>query len=219
MLFTLGVTVLWTALKMNHVSSLPITAFAVTGYSTILLWRNMPGRLICSVEPNLALMYHRDVKVIDIYTARLMLEFMGATTSFIVLTIIFCLVGWMELPEDLFQVVVGWLLLAWFGAALAIFLGSFSEDYDVIEKLWHPAAYLIMPLSGAGFIVSSLPDVGQKYILYMPMINAVEYVREGFFGSLMHAKYDLGYLIIFNSILTVLGLAKMAKIAREVIPQ
>ena len=89
MLFTLGVTVLWTALKMNHVSSLPITAFAVTGYSTILLWRNMPGRLICSVEPNLALMYHRDVKVIDIYTARLMLEFMGATTSFIVLTIIF----------------------------------------------------------------------------------------------------------------------------------
>lgn len=46
MLFTLGVTALWTATKSVHGSDLPIVAFALTGYSSVLLWRNMPGRCI-----------------------------------------------------------------------------------------------------------------------------------------------------------------------------
>ena len=219
MLFTLAVTLLWAGLKLNHVSSLPITAFAVTGYSSILLWRNMPGRLIGSVEPNLALMYHRQVKLFDIFLARLLLEFMGATISFIALTLFFTLFDWMELPEDLLKVTLGWLMLTWFGAALAILLGAFAEEYEIIEKLWHPFAYIIMPLSGAGFIVDSLPKTGQEWILYLPMINAVEYLREGFFGSAMVAHYDMGYMAVANLVLTILGLAKMLKISREVVPQ
>lgn len=219
MLFTLAVTLLWAGLGLNHASTLPITAFAVTGYSTILLWRNMPGRLIDSVKPNLALMYHRQVKVIDVFFARLLLEFMGATMSFIVLTIIFTVTEWMEPPEDLLQIMVGWLMLTWFGAALAMLLGALNEDYEIIEKLWHPFAYIIMPLSGAGFMVDSLPKIGQHYILYLPMINAVEYVREGYFGSAVVAHYDMGYMAAANAVLTLLGLAATAKVSREVVPQ
>ena len=43
MMFTLGVTALWSLAGMHHSSTLPIVAFAVTGYSSVLLWRNMPG--------------------------------------------------------------------------------------------------------------------------------------------------------------------------------
>lgn len=219
MLFTLAVSLLWGALKLNHVSALPITAFAVTGYSSILLWRNMPGRLIGSIGPNLALMYHRQVKVIDIFISRLLLEFMGATISFIVLTIVFWTFDWMRLPEDLLKVMGGWLLLTWFGSGLAILLGSFAEEYEVIEKLWHPLAYIIMPLSGAGFIVDSLPPVGQYWILYLPMVDAIEYLREGFFGSAITSHYDLGYAVAANLVLTALGLAKMQSISKKVVPE
>lgn len=219
MLFTLAVTLLWAGLKLNHVSALPITAFAVTGYSSILLWRNMPGRLIGSVQPNLALMYHRQVKVIDVFASRLLIEFMGATISFIALTIIFTTFDWMSLPEDLLKVIEGWLMLTWFGCALAILLGALAEDYDIIEKLWHPFAYIIMPLSGAGFIVDTLPKAGQDAILWLPMINGVEYIREGFFGSAIVSHYDMAYMAEANLILSVLGLAKMLKISREVIPE
>ncbi|WP_445785129.1 ABC transporter permease [Sphingorhabdus sp.] len=219
MLFTLGVTFLWTALKLNYVSSLPITAFAVTGYSSVLLWRNMPGRLIGSIGPNLALMYHRQVKVIDIFISRLLLEFMGATISFIALTIIFVTLGWMNWPEDLLKVMVGWLMLAWFGCGLALVLGAFAEEYEIIEKLWHPFAYLIMPLSGAGFIVDSLPKIGQEYILYLPMINAVEYLREGFFGSAIVAHYDMEYMAAANLLLTAIGLSKTRIVSQKVVPE
>lgn len=219
MLFTLAVTLLWVGLKLNHVSTLPITAFAVTGYSSILLWRNMPGRLIGSVGPNLALMYHRQVKIIDIFISRLLLEFMGATISFIALTVVFTTFGWMNWPEDLLKVTLGWLMLTWFGCGLALLLGAFAEEHEIIEKLWHPFAYIIMPLSGAGFIVDSLPKVGQEWILYLPMINAVEYLREGYFGSGMVAHYDMGYMAVANLVLTALGLAKTRVVSQKVVPE
>jgi ABC-type polysaccharide/polyol phosphate export permease len=219
MLFTIGVTALWTVSKSFHGSSLPIAAFALTGYSAVLLWRNMPTRCIGAIEPNLSLMYHRNVRVLDIFLARLILEGGGASISFVVLSVILISVGWVEPPEDVLQVIGGWLMLAWFGSALAILLGSLAQEQELVEKLWHPAAYLLFPLSGAAFLVDALPPVAQRYLLYLPMVHGTEYVREGYFGSRIHAHYDLGYMAICNAGLTVLAFAKMRKVSREVVPE
>lgn len=219
MLFTLGVTALWTALKSVHGSSIPITAFALTGYSSVLLWRNMPNRCVGAVVPNLALMYHRNVRIIDIYLSRLLLEAAGATISFVILSIAFFSIGWIVLPEDLLLVVVGWLMLTWFGTALAVMLASYSEEFETFEKLWHPASYLLFPLSGAAFLVEALPVEAQQLVLYLPMVHAVECIREGFFGSQMHAHYDLWYVAEVNLVLTLLGLIQTQRISRKVIPE
>lgn len=219
MLFTLGVTALWTIAQQVHGSSLPIAAFALTGYSAVLLWRNMPSRTIGAVEPNLALMYHRNVKVMDIFLARLILEAAGATISFVVLSVVFIAMGLIEPPEDVLTVAVGWFMLAWFGFSLAVFLGALSEEYEIIEKLWHPSAYLLFPLSGAAFLVEALPPAAQQAVLYLPMVHGVEYVREGYFGSQFNAHYDLQYMALCNIVLLLLGMAQLRKISRTVIPE
>lgn len=219
MLFTLGVTALWTLAKQLHGSNLPIAAFALTGYSAVLLWRNMPSRTIGAVEPNLALMYHRNVKVMDIFLARLILEAAGATISFVVLSIIFITIGLIDPPEDVLRVTIGWFMLAWFGFSLAVFLGALNEEYQIVEKLWHPSAYLLFPLSGAAFLVDALPPAAQKIVLYLPMVHGVEYVREGYFGSRIHAHYDLRYMALCNTALLLLGIAQLRKVSRTVIPE
>jgi|KBSMisStandDraft_5_1062788.scaffolds.fasta_scaffold367541_2 ABC-2 type transport system permease protein/capsular polysaccharide transport system permease protein len=219
MIFTLGVATLWTALKAVHGSNLPIIAFAITGYSSVLLWRNMPSRCIGALEPNLSLLYHRNVRPIDVYLARLLLEAAGATMSFVMLTLFFHFIGWLDFPENVLQVVFGWFMIAWFGIALAILLGALSENSEAVEKLWHPAAYLLFPLSGAAFLVNALPTAAQQLVLYLPMVNGVEFVREGFFGSKMIAHYDMGYMALANTALTVLGLAQVRKVSRTVIPE
>ena len=218
MLFTLGVTALWTATQSVHGSDLPIVAFAVTGYSSVLLWRNMPGRCVGAIEPNLSLMYHRNVRVIDILLARLLLEFAGASISFVVLTIIFSSIGWMSLPEDVLKVTFGWLMLAWFGVSLAMWLGALAERSELVEKLWHPTAYLLFPLSGAAFLVDALPPRAQELALYLPMVNGVEYVREGFFGSQIVAHHDMGYMALFCAGLTLLALAEIRKVTKIITP-
>lgn len=219
MLFTLGVTALWTAAKATHGSNLPIVAFALTGYSSVLLWRNMPSRTVGSIAPNLALMYHRNVKVMDVFLSRLILEAMGASISFVVLGLFFVSVGWLKPPEDILQVLFAWFMLAWFGSALALLVGSVSERSEIVEKLWHPAMYLLFPLSGAGFMVEWLPHAAQEVILLLPMVHGVELLREGYFGSAVRAHYDVPYMASICLILTVLGLAQERYISRRVAPE
>ncbi len=219
MLFTIGVTILWTATKSVHGSELPIVAFALTGYSSVLLWRNMPGRCIGALQANLALMYHRNIKVADIYAARLLLEFGGATISFAVLTVLFIAIEWMEPPDDILTVFAGWLLIAWFGCALAVGLGALSYLSDLVDKLWHPFSYLLFPLSGAAFLVAALPQFAQDIVLWIPIVHGVELVREGFFGSQARAVYDLGYLIPFNLALSLVSLIALRYVSRRVVPE
>lgn len=218
MIFTIGVTILWTATKSVHGSDLPIVAFALTGYSSVLLWRNMPGRCIGALQNNLALMYHRNIKVMDIYIARLLIEFGGATISFVVLTLLFLAIDWIAPPDDILKVFAGWLLIAWFGSALAIALGALSHLSELVDKLWHPFSYLLFPLSGAAFLVAALPQFAQELVLWIPIVHGIEFVREGFFGARAQAIYDLGYLIPFNLVLTLIALIALRYVSRRVVP-
>ncbi len=219
MLFTLGVTALWTLATQMHRSDLPIVAFALTGYSSVLLWRNMPGRCSSAIEPNLALMYHRYVKVIDVFASRILLEIAGTSASFVVLGIFFTAVGWMKPPEDVLKVVFAWFMISWFGAALALLIGGLSGYTDVVEKLWHPLSYILFPLSGAAFMVDWLPSAAQKFVLLLPMVDGVEILREGYFGSAVHAHYDMAYMAACNLCLALLGLSQVRVVSRTVQPE
>jgi ABC-2 type transport system permease protein/capsular polysaccharide transport system permease protein len=219
MIFTLGITALWTATQALHGSDLPIAAFALTGYSSVLLWRNMPSRCIGAVQPNLSLMYHRNVKVIDIFLSRLILEAGGATISFILLAIVFTTIGLIDPPEDILMIAWGWTMLAFFGMSLALFLGALSEQSELVEKLWHPLAYLLFPLSGSAFLVDALPPAAQKIVLLLPMVHGVEYVREGYFGSRVVSHYDLGYMATISLLLCLFAFAQMRLVSRTLTPE
>jgi len=216
MVFTLGVTALWYGSGLGHGSSLPIVAFAVTGYSSVLLWRNCATRSAQAVLPNIGLLYHRYVKVIDLFFTRSLLEIAGATISFVVLSLIWISLEWMDLPVDVSLVVWGWLLLAWFGAALALIIGSLTIYSHIAELLWGPTAYIMFPLSGAAFMVDWLPANFQKVVLIFPMVHGVEMLREGYFGTVVRTHYDVSYLIGANVVLTLIGLLLARDAGRRV---
>jgi len=206
MIFTLGVTALWSAAGLNHGSALPIVAFAVTGYSSVLMWRNTVSRAVSAIEQNKNLLYHRNVQVIDVLLTRVVLEIGGATGSFIILSLFFMFIGWMPTPVDLLQVVLGWIMLAWFGTSLAFLIGAASVGSDLVERLWHPVAYLLFPMSGAAFMVEWLPKKLQEVVLLLPMVHGVEMLRQGYFGNVVRTHYDLGYMATFCLVLSLAGM-------------
>lgn len=219
MLFTLGITALWSFSGMHQTAQMPIVAFALTGYSSLLLWRNMPGRTVHAIEPNLSLMYHRNVRVIDILISRLLLEAGGATISFGLLSFVFIAAGLMKPPEDILTVILAWVMLTWFGFSLAIFVGALAIHSDLVEKLWHPTAYLLFPLSGAPFLVDWLPKGFQDLVLLLPMVHGVELLRAGYFGSAINSHYDIWYMVVFCLALTLLGLAQERLASKTVVPE
>lgn len=216
MLFTMGVAALWYSAGLHHGTNIPIVAFATTGYSSVLLWRNLVGRCNNGIAQNTNLLYHRNVKVMDVFITRILLEACGATASFTLLTVFFFAIGWIKAPADLLTVAGGWLMLAWFGAALATLIGAAASYSEVVDRLWHPAAYLLFPLSGAAFMVEWLPPAAQKTVLLLPMVHGVEIIREGYFGGIVKAHYDIGYFFSVNLVLSLIGLFLLRDAARRV---
>lgn len=212
MLFTLIIAAIWTATASIHGSNLPIVAFALTGYSALFLWRNIPNRCFGALESNKSLLFHRQVQIPDVYWARIFLELLAGTTSLVALGITFWAFEFLLPPEDAFQVLGGWLLLGWFAAGLGLTLGGLSEKFDAVAKLWPPMTYALLPFSGAAFIADALPKEAREIVLYLPMLNCVEIIREGWFGSKMTAHYDAGYVMVFNAVLTFAGLALVRQV-------
>ena len=216
MIFTLSITALWSAIKISHYSNLPIVAFALTGYSTILLWRNCASRCTMALQSNTGLLYHRPVRAIDVFLTKILLEIAGATMSFVVLGSLWVSIGWADPPEDMLVLLFGWVLLIWFAAALALTIGALTTMSEIFERLWHPTAYILFPLSGAGFMVDWLSKDFQDVVLWLPMVHCGEIIRAGYFGSTIQTHYDVSYVVSANLLLTLFALVSVRAAARRV---
>lgn len=219
MLFTLGVTALWSILRPVHGSSLPIVGFAVTGYSSVLLWRNCTSRCALAIQPNLSLLYHRNVRILDIFMSRLLLEIGGATLSMGILIVGFMAAGLMEMPADIGKMVAGWLLLILFSSALGLFVGALTERSELAERLWHPVSYFLFPISGAVYMVDWLPQPLQPLALYLPIVSGIELLREGYYGALVHAHYVPTYATAASFALLFIALVLVRQAAGRVQPE
>jgi capsular polysaccharide transport system permease protein len=216
MIFTLGVATLWSLAKLHSGAGIPIVAFAVTGYSSVLMWRNATSQCSGGIEANKPLLFHRSVLIIDVFLTRIALEIVGASSSFIVLASFFTFIGWMPAPDDLSLVLAGWFMLAWFGASLALLVGAGTAFSPLVHRLWHPIAYLLFPMSGAAFMVEWLPKQLQGLVLYLPMVHGVELLRHGYFGSAVRTHYDIGYMAECCLLLTLCGMYVVREASRRV---
>lgn len=218
-MFTVGVAVLFTFF-MSHEgihSDIPVAAFALTGYSTLMLWRGMTNRMLSAVKANKGLLYHRNVKVMDLCFSRGLIETVACGGSLIFVTLSFWSLGIIALPPDPLKAFLGYFFYAWFTFNVAaIFAYAFAVN-EAMERIAHVAMYLSLPLMGGFYMVSWLPDSVQSLLLMSPLVNSIELLREGFFGTNSGAQYSISYLIQINLPFTLVGLLLLRKIKRQLI--
>jgi capsular polysaccharide transport system permease protein len=214
--YTLAITMIWSSSGVSRDINIPITAIAVTGFSCLNVWRNCSSRLLNAIQANHSLMYHRNVRVLDIYLARLTLEILGVTASFIVLTITFSYLGWMKMPVDIITVLEGWFLMCWFAISIGLVIGAISEFTEVIGRIWPMVAILSLPFSGAAYMLDWMPIQTHDILLWIPMLHCTEMIRHGFFGHIIKTYEDPSYVITCNLILTFIGLILLKRVGRIV---
>lgn len=218
MMFTLGITAIWTAAGFQKGGGLSITEFMLTGYSTLLLWRNMPNRCLMALAPNYDLLFHRQVKPVDILLSRCILEAAGASMSFAVLGYLFYTFGIVRPPYDIFQVAVGWLLLIWYAVGVSLLVGALSERSELLDRVWHIFQYLMIPLSGSLFMVDMFSGATRDVLLWIPTVSCNEFIREGYFGPSITSYYNLGYVAVFNTLLLLFALLQLRIVSRSISP-
>ncbi len=200
-----GVIVLWTFLHPTGAHGVSVAAFVISGYMPLTLWRHL-SNAIRVMSGNYSLLYHRRISVFDILVARTVTEIAGVSAAGLVVYLMLLSAGIVDWIDDPSLVLAGWLMMSWLGFGVTCIIAGLSEKSEVLENLIQPTQYLILPLSGAFFMVSWLPKSAQDYALAVPLVHIYEMFRAGFFGRTVETHYSIGYAAIWATGLTALGI-------------
>lgn len=219
LLMTLLIVGLWGYMRADQVSSLNMFAFVMTGYPMMMMWRSASSRAIGAISANISLLYHRNVRVLDTLLARMFLEISGATIAQVVIVGLFVTMSWIAPPDDIFYMLLAWLLMAMFAVGLGLVICSVAYKFEAFGKVWGTLSFLMMPLSGVFFFVHVLPEQVREYALWIPMVHGTEMFRAGYFGSSVITYENPWYLLLCNLVLLLLGLAMVDRVSKGVEPQ
>jgi capsular polysaccharide transport system permease protein len=179
---------------------------ALCGYGVFILFRSIVNRSESTLHANQPLLYHRNVTIFDMLFARAVLEF-GATVAMLATLISgACLLGLADPPTRPLVFLAGLVLMLWFSFALSLLVCSACHASRLAERLLHPVTYLLMPLSGAFFMLKWIPQPYRGWLAWFPMAQIFELIRHGQFASADDRYVNLPYVMGWCLLLTYFGL-------------
>jgi capsular polysaccharide transport system permease protein len=214
MLFGLLVAMLWRVVNGPTEHGVGIVAFAVTGYIPVTLFRHGVSRSIQIFTVNSALLYHRQVTVLDLIIARFLVELAGAMMAFTVIAIALMPFGEFPVPANVGLLVAGWALYALFTFSLVLIIAPLSEMSDVLEKFLPVTVYIMIPISGLFTMASWLTPNARRYYLWSPFANGMEMMRKGVWGDDIMAYYNVWNPIGFSIVFMMIGLILCRRVRR-----
>ncbi len=205
MLLCIGVMVISAVARKGTDGGVSVLALVITGYMPLTLWRHLTTSCVMLYRRSINVLYHRHITLYDIFAAKMLLEFTGASAAFIVIYMTLLSVNMVSPIHDPGLMVAGWLMLALYALSVGYLIAALSEYYEIFEKLIHPFQYLVVPLSGAFFLVDWLPLSLQKIIWFNPTTHGFEMFRAGYFGDVITTYYTPWYPIGLSMINLVIG--------------
>ena len=206
-LFVVGVMIIFSFIDSGYPYNISPAEWLAVGYPTLLFWRNGTGRVTKAIDVNRALLHHQPIRPIDIIYARILLEFSSAIAVFLFLFPIFIVIGICHVPANILTMSLGYLLVIWFSFGFVLIMAGLSELSETIEKISHIILYLMLPFCGVFVPTFMVPEPYRTYLLYFPLIDAVDYFHHGYFGSGVPSYYDIPYTILCLLFMTLIGLA------------
>jgi len=184
-------------------------AFTVTGYCNFIMFRGIVNRSEGSLQVNLPLLYHRMVTVFDITFGRALLEAAGSISAFAILMTYCVALGYAEFPARPLYLLMGIGYIFWFSCSISMIIAGGTHERSFCERLVHPFSYFMIPLSGAFYMVSWIPERYRYYLLLNPFPHMFEMIRYGVFADTNLEYVDFGYVTAACSLLTLFGLMAM----------
>lgn len=205
-LVTVVIAFVWGLRSSGH-GGINIYAFMLTGYPLMMMWRQSSSLCIGALGANQGLLHHRNIRVFDVFFARVLLEVTGATASLLLLFIAFYMLKIISAPVDIMYMALAWGLMAWFALGLGMILGVFAQMSEFFKRIWQASSLVLMFASGAFYFVDSLPNFAQNIVLKIPMVHGTEMLRHGYFGESVRTHESIVYLVVVNLGLTLFGMA------------
>lgn len=188
--------------------------FAIIGYCTFVIFRNIFNRAEGTLESNMPLLYHRMVTVFDMLLARALLEGAGVGLTCFILLGLSSAIGVAELPARPLWGVLAMMLMTWWSFALSLIVCAGTFERRGVAKLIHPVSYVMMPISGAFYMLQWLGEPFRTWMSWFPMTQMFEMARYGVFKSAKDDYFDVLYISVWCAILMGIGMLAV-KIVRK----
>jgi capsular polysaccharide transport system permease protein len=172
LVFAPPVLLMWRMIRATHEHGLLVMPFLWSGYLPLLLFCDLGGRILLFIRQNPALLYHRQVTILDIFIARSLLEIGSNLTAPIVPIVVFYILGAIDVSRDLPMFYVGYFFMAWWAVAIALIIGALSESTDWVQQIRLPYSYMYIMFSGFFDLADWLPPRLRAVALYPPYTQA-----------------------------------------------
>lgn len=202
--------------KTHYGSDIRMVPFAIVGYSIFIMFRSMVTRAEGALESNMPLLYHRTVTILDMMLARDLLEGAASLVTFVVLMSFATMFGLADLPARPLELMAGVLLMFWFATSISFLICAGTHENRMVARFVHPVTYLLMPLSGAFFQLSWLPDPYRTWLWWNPLMVIFELLRYGQFSSAHDTYVDVPYVVAWCVVMTYAGLVGLRMTRRHV---
>lgn len=157
--------------------------FLATGIVPWLSFSNMVTRGMTAVTANRGLFSYRQVKPADAVIARMLLEGLIHLVTYVALLLLGLWLGYTVTITDPLQVFAALGLLFVFSFGVGLFSSVVGTLYEESQKV---IPILLRPLylmSGIFFALEHIPQDYRIYLLWNPVLHALELSRTGFFSS------------------------------------
>jgi capsular polysaccharide transport system permease protein len=214
LLFAGLVAIIWHFLHGETEHGIGITAFIVTGYIPITMFRHGVNRSVLAFSINSSILYHRQVKVLDFIIVRFLIEVVGGMMAFVFSAAVLMVFHEFPVPDDIGLFIMGWMIYAFFSFSLCLIIAPLSEMSDVLEKFVPVTTYVMIPFSGLFTLASWLTPEMRDYLLWSPFVTGMEMMRKGIWGEQITAYYYPWYTIGCSVVLTMIGLILCRRVRR-----
>jgi capsular polysaccharide transport system permease protein len=210
LVFAFPVFIIWSHIRSPYDNGIPLMPFMWSGYMPLLISRHVWGRSMQVLRGNSALLYHRSISPLDIYVGCAGLEAMGNLSACAVSFVILYMIGALDAPYDFPMMIVGFFYYTWWVFAMGLIVAVASERSEIFVHAWMVVSYLYIILSGFPYQAAWLPaSIRNTVVLCNPALQGHEMVREGLYGNLVKAYYNMPELTIVLSTMTCMGLWMM----------
>lgn len=217
LLFGVLVAIFWRVSKGPFELGVDVVAFVVTGYIPLVLFRSCISRGVKGFTANGALMYHRQIKVLDLLLVRFLIELIGHMMAYLFVGVVLGALGYFPRPYDVGFIILGGFYYALFTFAVMLVVASLSEMSETIEKIVPVTTYLMIPFSGAFYFVSALTPGAANAVLYSPAVHGMEMMRLGVFGPSIDPQFGYIYPLSFCLPCMALGLLLCRTVRRRLV--
>ncbi|CAI8779435.1 Transport permease protein [Pseudomonas sp. IT-196MI5] len=174
-------SVAFTLIRGSTVAGIDFPVFVLVGLAPFLLFRNTALRLMNSPKENRSLFAYKQIKPLDTYIARVLVEFSISASAYAILVFGFAWYGFdmsIKSPiEWMLTILLGVLFSLGLGMLLSLIAHAIPSSVLFLRMMFFPLYFL----SGVLIPASYLPHAMLPVLLLNPFLHLLELIRAEIF--------------------------------------